>query len=459
MHQAPGCCSGGPFPSKNMRGFAIASKGLQQWFAATFNEPLVPAPHPGYFGSTVRFRWGPVKQGPMAKQSRKRERKVSPRASSSVHKPLEQLGATGSTLGHLEEQFRPLVESVKDYAIYMLDTHGRVVSWNQGAERIKGYKAEEILGRHFCCFYTPEDREEGKPEKTLENAAHIGQLETEGWRVRKDGSRFWADVVVTALYGPKGRVLAYLKITRDLSNRLQKQRALQASQEAMRLLSSQLLRAQDEERRRIGRELHDGVGQYLAMLKMYLESLRSNPSSSETIQQKLSECIQLTNDAMRGIRTTSYELSPPMLEECGLGPAIPWFLDGFMERSGINTTYDISGIDRLSGDVEVAIFRVLQECLANTRRHSKSPKVHVHLQQNDGTLLLEVRDRGKGIPQDVLDAFNNDSPGRLGVGLRSIKERIHLLGGDLKVVSNKSGTTITAAVPVEKPRAQKGDPI
>jgi PAS domain S-box-containing protein len=393
----------------------------------------------------------------MAKQSRKRARKASPQSSSAViHQLPDQVGANGGILWHLEEQFRPLVESVKDYAIYMLDTDGKIVSWNQGAERIKGYKAEEIIGRHFCCFYTPEDREEGKPEKTLSNAAEKGQLETEGWRVRKDGSRFWADVVVTTLYDSKGRVLAFLKITRDLTGRLQKQRALRASQETMRHLSNQLLHAQDEERKRIGRELHDGVGQYLAILKMYLESLKSNQFSTETIKQKLSDCIQLANEAMRGIRTTSYELSPPMLEECGLDQAVPWFLEGFMERSGIITTYDISGIKRLPNDLEIAIFRVLQECLANTRRHSESPKVHVRLQQKDGTLLLEVRDWGKGIPQDILDAFNNDSPGRLGVGLRSIKERIDLLSGELKVDSNKRGTTITASVPAEKPRAKKG---
>ena len=392
----------------------------------------------------------------MAKQSRKRDRKPSTHSSSRIEQHLDQPGTKRGTPWHLEEQFRPLVDSVKDYAIYMLDAQGKIVSWNQGAERIKGYKAEEIIGRNFSCFYTPEDRRARKPENTLRSAAQNGQLETEGWRVRKDGSRFWADVVVTALYGPQGGLLAFLKITRDLTDRLQEERATRASQETMRHLSNQLLHAQDEERKRIGRELHDGVGQYLAMLKLYLESLKSAQFSTETIRQKLSECIQLTEEAMRGIRATSYELSPPMLEECGLGPAIPWFLDGFMERSGIKTTYDVSGIGRLPNDVEIAIFRVLQECLANTRRHSGSPKVHIQLQQKDGTLRLEVRDQGRGIPRDVLDAFKHDSPGKLGVGLRSIKERIHLLGGDLKVISNKRGTTITASVPVEKASAKNG---
>ncbi len=342
------------------------------------------------------------------------------------------------------------MESVKDYAIYMVDTQGKIVSWNQGAERIKGYKAEEIIGRSFSSFYTPEDKKDGKPAKALRNAAKNGQFEMEGWRVRKDGSRFWADAVLTALYDPKGRVLAFLKITRDLTYRLQQQRAMRASQEAMRHLSNQLLSAQDEMRNRIGRELHDGVGQYLAMLKMNLESLKSGRPSKETIQQKLSDSIHLADEAMREIRASSYELCPPMLEECGLASAIPWLLDGFTERCGVKTTYDISGIDRLPQNVEIAIYRVVQECLTNARRHSGSPKVHILLQKKDSTLSLKVRDQGSGIPQDVLDALNHDSPGKLGVGLRSIKERIHHLGGDLKVVSNGRGTTITASVPVEK---------
>jgi PAS domain S-box-containing protein len=384
----------------------------------------------------------------MAKYSRKPAGKASSQSSSRARQQRDRLVPKGGRLWRLEEQYRALVESVKDYAIYILDTQGKIVSWNQGAERIKGYKAEEIIGRNFSCFYTPEDRKDGKPEKTLQSAAQNGQFEVEGWRVRKDRSRFWADVVVTALYDPEGQVLAFLKITRDLTDRLQEQLALRASQEAMRHLSNQLLRAQDEERKRIGRELHDGVGQYLAMVKMYLDSLKSGRSSTETIQQKLSECIQLTTDAMNEIRTTSYNLCPPMLEECGLSSAIPWFLEGFMERSAIKTTYGISGVVRLPLPVETAIFRVLQECLANTRRHSRSPKVHVQLEQKDGKLLLEVRDQGKGIPQDVLYAFTHDSPGKLGVGLRSIKERIDLLGGDLKVSSSKRGTTITATVPV-----------
>src|SRR5437764_11770958 len=117
-----------------------------------------------------------------------------------------------------DAQFRLLVESVTDYAIYLLDTAGGVASWNAGAERIKGYAAAEILGRHFSVFYPPEERAAGRPERMLELAAREGRISAQGWRVRKDGSRFWADVVITALRGPAGALAGFAKVTRDMTS-------------------------------------------------------------------------------------------------------------------------------------------------------------------------------------------------------------------------------------------------
>jgi PAS domain S-box-containing protein len=118
-----------------------------------------------------------------------------------------------------EERFRLLVQSVQDYAIFMLDPEGRVVSWNEGAQRIKGYTAEEIIGRDFSCFYPPEDLAMGKPVRELREARDKGRCEDEGWRIRKDGSRFWADVVITALYGPDREIQGFGKVTRDITER------------------------------------------------------------------------------------------------------------------------------------------------------------------------------------------------------------------------------------------------
>ncbi len=162
----------------------------------------------------------------------------------------------------------------------MLDTHGRVSTWNKSAERIKGYKNSEIIGRHFSIFYPEEDRRARKPQQELEIAAKEGRLEDEGWRIRKDGSRFWANVIITALRDDTGRLIGFGKVTRDFTERIradqalrreveerrEAQRKLQHSEKSPRHLSLRLLQSQDEERRRIGRDLHDSVGQYLVAL-------------------------------------------------------------------------------------------------------------------------------------------------------------------------------------------------
>lgn len=240
------------------------------------------------------------------------------------------------------ELFQLLVESLLDYAIFMLDPKGNILTWNRGAERMKGYAAEEVIGKHFSIFYPAEDIDSGKPERELEAAAFAGRFEDLGWRLRKDGSRFWANVVITALRDHAGQLRGFAKITRDLTDRKRAEDALRDSQESLRELSARLLGAQDEERRRIGRELHDSAGQMLAMLKLHLDSLESSPGLDEAVRQKLVKCIGLADETLKEIRTTSYALYPPMLEEVGLKSAIPWYLDGFMERSGIAIRFDPS---------------------------------------------------------------------------------------------------------------------
>ena len=371
-----------------------------------------------------------------------------------------------------EERFQLLVETVQDYAIFMLDTEGRVSTWNVGAQRIKGYAAADIIGKHFSCFYPQEDIDSRKPHHGLEVAAQIGRFEDEGWRLRKDGSRFWANVIITALHDDAGRLCGFSKITRDITDRKQTDEALKESNQrlgaeiaeriiaerklhhserSLRNLSGQLLRAQDEEHRRFGRELHDSVGQCLAVLKMGLDSLKPDIAQDKSgTGQQIAECLALAEQAIREVRTISYLLHPPMLEEMGLNTAIPWYVDGFAKRSGIQTTLEITPPDfgRLPRDVELAIFRVLQESLTNVHRHSGSPTAHARIAIRDGIVSLEVHDDGKGIPPGVLE-MDPDSLGKLGVGLRGMNERMRQLGGSLELISADSGTTVRAAVPFD----------
>ncbi|HET6330745.1 MAG TPA: PAS domain S-box protein, partial [Holophagaceae bacterium] len=154
-----------------------------------------------------------------------------------LHRDIQSRTASGRDLAASEARLHLMVESIRDYAILMLDPEGRVSTWNTGASRIKGYEAKEILGRRFSCFYTPEDVADGKPEQLLQGALEKGRVEEEGWRVRKDGSRFWADVVITALRDERDDLLGFVKVTRDLTERQRAEEGLRGSEHRFRTLA------------------------------------------------------------------------------------------------------------------------------------------------------------------------------------------------------------------------------
>ena len=368
-----------------------------------------------------------------------------------------------------EERFRLLVEAVRDYAIFMLDPEGRILTWNAGAERIKGYRAEEAIGKHFSIFYPPEDIQARKTEKELEIVRQEGRFEEEGWRVRKDGSRFWADVVITALRDEAGGLYGFGKVTRDLTERkltedillrsmkqleeeikyrIQAERSAREAEASVRELSQRLLRLQDEERRRLGRELHDSVGQLLVGAKMALDVLTTE-EGRRNWEEHIGECDLILEQATREVRTMSYLFHPPMLEELGLKSAVQSYLEGFRQRSGIHIDFQADeDFGRLSSDRELVLFRVLQESLTNVHRHSESPTAQVWLRIEDQTAVLEVLDQGKGVPAAILE-FSNDSIGMLGVGLRGMNERLRQLGGKLELISSNVGTRVRATVPLQ----------
>jgi len=358
-----------------------------------------------------------------------------------------------------ERRFGLLVEAVQDYAIFMLDARGYITSWNVGAERLKGYKASEIIGQHFSRFYPQEDVAAGKPRRELAIASTEDRVEDEGWRVRKDGSQFWANVIITAVKDAQGQIIGFSKVTRDFTERMRAQKALQEStvrlqqsEKSLRDLSFHLLRTQDEERQRIGRDLHDSLGQYLSVLKMKLDCLNSAPSRMPPQDAaELLQCVEITEQAVKEVRTISYLLYPPMLEEMGLKSAISWYLDGFTKRSGIRTTFEVSpGFGRLLPDVELAIFRVLQESLTNVHRHSGSETAVVRLVLGAKAFVLEVSDQGKGAHLGTMETPGEDWMGALGVGLRGMRERMRQIEGNLELWSNDKGTTVVATVPLEK---------
>ncbi len=353
---------------------------------------------------------------------------------------------------------------MQDYAIYSMDPNGIITSWNVGARRIKGYTADEIIGQNFSRFYTPEDLKRGLPAKVLQTAREEGHYEGEGWRVRKDGSTFWSSVVVTPLRNERGTLLGFSKITRDMTERrallerIQHHAAeLEHTQESLRRLSGQLLRVQDEERRRLARELHDGAGQILAALNMNLETLAeaTKDQLSSNLSRRLTESISLANQVIRETRTLSYLLHPPLLDEAGLTDALHWFVGGFIDRSGIQTTLDVADdFPRLPRDLETAIFRIIQEALTNIHRHSGSHTASIQLTIAGEEILLSVSDQGKGIHSEPEPSEQNgnghNGNGRkrkLGVGIAGMRERVLQLGGRFEIGAGNPGTLLTAVFP------------
>jgi len=236
---------------------------------------------------------------------------------------------------------------------------------------------------------------------------------------------------------------------------------------ALRKLSARLMRVQDEERRRVARELHDGLGQWLAAAQINVDMvlLRDGGKPSPMLE----ETRKLIDHAVSSIRTMSYLLHPPLLDEAGFEAAAHWFIDGFAKRSAMTIKTNFSHPDSLPAEnlklarmpevVELALFRALQEGLTNAHRHSASSQVEVNFQRLPDRAILEIQDFGRGLPQAVMDRFRRTGFGS-GVGLAGIRERMKELGGDFTICSTNAGTTLRSAVPLsEDTQAREATPI
>lgn len=350
-----------------------------------------------------------------------------------------------------EERFRLLVEHVVDYAIFLLSPSGHIVSWNEGAKRLKQYQAEEIIGQHYSRFYTAEDAALGRPERLLAAATREGHIEDVGWRVRKDGSLFWADVVITALRDGQGRLRGFAKITRDVTERKLAEEYLQQSNERLRMLSTHLQTAREEERTTIARELHDELGQILTVARIDLSRLVKRMTSSSQPESlpaskvvlDLRAVIQSIDDSLQSVRRIMQQLRPQTLDELGLKATLEAQAQQFQERTSIDCRFETTadGIT-LNPERSIALFRIFQEALTNVARHSGASQVHVYLRVSGPDLLLEIQDNGRGI-----SAGEKEKAGHF--GLLGMKERAILLGGDVTISGAPGqGTSVMARVPI-----------
>jgi PAS domain S-box-containing protein len=339
------------------------------------------------------------------------------------------------TVALTEADLRLLVARVKDYAIFMLDPTGKVASWNEGAERIKGYKAQEIIGKSMSTFYARDDAAKGHPAELLEQAKKDGRVEEEGWRVRKDGTRFWADVVITALRDDDGELRGFAKVTRDLTER-------RTAELMLNQLSGRLMQIQDEERRRVSRELHDTTSPLLTSLtgKLYTARQRTRTMDRD-LNAMMEEALALAEATATMVRTISSLLHPPLLEQAGLLPALRWYIDTVANRSGVKVKATLpETFVRLGREREIALFRTVQEWLTGTLAVGARAFELQLVEPNGEAELIIYADGVTGAAGPGSELF---------ITISAMRARLQQLEGNAAVTVEPGGLKLVARVPVK----------
>ena len=360
-----------------------------------------------------------------------------------------------------EERFSLLVDSIRDYSILLLSPEGTVTSWNPGARLVEGYEESEVIGRNHSVFFTAEDVERGYPGLALEMAAAGGQHEDEGWRVRKDGSKFWANVVMTAMKDEAGKLSGFARVARDLTERKaaeeqlrkiaveleqrvsERTQELRESQLRLRDLATELTLTEQRERRRLAGELHDYLAQLLVLIRIKIRQTSAHVKESAPTSL-LMEADRAIIDSLNYTRSLVAELAPPALQEFGLLEGFGWLAEQ-MQNHGLTVTIkkNIQHIV-LDDDQAVLVFQSTRELLFNVLKHAGTNQAEVTVDINsEGHLVVTVRDHGRGFNPDDLTAHNDE---RKRFGLFSVRERTEAMGGRLEMTSVLNEGTCAALV-------------
>ncbi|MFL5384752.1 MAG: PAS domain S-box protein [Longimicrobiaceae bacterium] len=392
-----------------------------------------------------------------------------------IGQDVTQRRATEDALRESRERFRTLVQNIRDYAIFLTDARGVVTEWTEGAERVKGYTAEEAVGRHLSLFYTPEEVAAGEVERELDAVVREGRAEREAWRVRKGGARIWVNEITTAIRDGEGALVGFTFIARDLTDRMRAEERLRELNESLecrvrertaelaesnRALAAeiaereraeasrsdvlrQLVTVEEEERRRISRELHDSLGQFVTGLMLGLKALEHHPGQLSRIQ----DLERLADRIAREMQDLAVELRPPALDNLGLAPALRNHLEEWSRRHGVACDFHALGIEggRLRPEVETTVYRVVQEGLNNVLKHAGASRVSLVLERRGGVLSAILEDDGGGFDVEATLATPEKAK-RLGV--RGMRERVALLGGELEIESSPgAGTSVFVRIP------------
>jgi len=288
------------------------------------------------------------------------------------------------------------------------------------------------------------------PLYSLQIATHDERNSTIAYFLISFAIILFGDLSRRTIAKQRGVQARLLTIQEELEERIfQRTALLEVTNESLRDLSAQLLRVRDDEQRKLARHLHDSTGQTLAALTMNLARLeREAHKLSASFAKTASESAELAREVSDSVRTVSYLLHPPLLDEAGLKSALAWYAEGFEQRSGIKIQLKMSSdLERQPSDLETAVFRIVQECLTNIHRHSESSTADIRICQFAGGLAIEVKDTGRGIPAETLSKIS--SVGLPGVGLRGMRERITALGGAFEILSEGTGTTVKVAIPLQ----------
>ena len=468
-----------------------------------------------------------------------------------------------------DERFRLLVEGVKDYAIVMVDPAGKVISWNAGAEKMLGYKSQEIIGQHFSVFHPKEEIAEGKPRQNLRMAVSEGHFENEGWRVRKDRTQFWAKVAITPLRDAAGNPRGFAKVTRDITERKYAEKVLRESEErtrfiiesapnafismdsqgriidwnrqaekifgwaretvvgrhigktiiplihrkaflhglehyeasgqglpldqsfemmalhrdghqfpieatmtSLRLGSGQILcaflqdiserkkaeekvrqvpgeilRAQEVERKRVARELHDSVCQILSSVKIRLQTIgQAPPGAEKDMRQAVVQVAGLIGRCIEEVRGIARNLMPSELEDLGLLAAVRSLCAEFRQETKLKVKLTYLRIPKdLSKEVKLALFRIIQEALSNVVQHAAATRITVSMIRKRSIISASVTDDGKGFDPQQHASGGSKKPG---MGMLNLQARAAFVGGTLRIKSAPGrGTKVEVEVP------------
>lgn len=380
-----------------------------------------------------------------------------------------------------EERLRKLSESFTDYAIFTTDTNASILTWNVGAEKIFGYTEKEILGKNAEILFTPEDRAAKAPELEMATAEKTGRAADDRWHVRKDNRRFYANGVMAPLLD-NGVLIGYAKIARDLTDMKQAQEELRRQHEELEAiiagrtaelaevnetlleqmeqrriieeeriaLLQKIVTTQEDERRRIARDMHDSLGQQLTALRLKLASMKTDIYKGIRIDSELEALQELGKRIDSEVNFLVWELRPSALDDLGLVAAIENYVREWSRHCGVNAEFHASRLGRQRQDdsVEISLYRIAQEALNNVQKHAGAKNANVVLEAREGKIVLVIEDDGEGFDPNEMKT-GREAEG--GLGLVGMRERAAIIGGTIEIESGPGkGTTVFVRVPMKK---------